>query len=285
LLDALVTARLLVRRQGEGQPSTVEVAHEALLRVWPLLRGWLDNSRDFLLDSQFLEQKLARWEAASQADKPGALLNDLDLNKGLAWLKQRGDQLRPELRSFIQTSQQRAVRQRRILLGVAAAAFALISGAAGLAFLQLQRAQAAQAAQFEATHRALISSDPFLSVVYGLAAAGPVLGGQKPWEAAQLSQTLQEAVMINMARTAPIATGQGSVWSLIELKNGELISGGRDGSLRRWRDGKPVGDGKPIATGQGGVWSLIELKNGELISGGDDGSLRRWRDGKPVGDG
>jgi hypothetical protein len=66
------------------------------------------------------------------------------------------------------------------------------------------------------------------------------------------------------------------VWSLIELKNGELISGGSDGSLRRWRDGKPVGDGKPIATGQGGVASLIELKNGELISGGSDGSLRRW---------
>ena len=64
--------------------------------------------------------------------------------------------------------------------------------------------------------------------------------------------------------------------SLIELKNGELISGGSDGSLRRWRDGKPVGDGKPIATGQGSLWSLIELKNGELISGGRDGSLRRW---------
>jgi len=67
------------------------------------------------------------------------------------------------------------------------------------------------------------------------------------------------------------------VLSLIELKNGELISGGGgDGTLRRWRDGKPVGDGKPIVTGQWGVWSLIELKNGELISGGGDGSLRRW---------
>ena len=32
----------------------------------------------------------------------------------------------------------------------------------------------------------------------------------------------------------PIATGQGPVLSLIELKNGELISGGYDGSLRRW---------------------------------------------------
>jgi WD40 repeat protein len=64
--------------------------------------------------------------------------------------------------------------------------------------------------------------------------------------------------------------------SLIELKNGELISGGSDGTLRRWRDGKAVGDGNPIATGQGQVMSLIELKNGELISGGSDGTLRRW---------
>jgi hypothetical protein len=60
--------------------------------------------------------------------------------------------------------------------------------------------------------------------------------------------------------------------SLIELQNGELISGGNDGSLRRWRDGKAVGD--VIPTGLGGVYSLIELKNGELISGRYDGSLR-----------
>ena len=64
----------------------------------------------------------------------------------------------------------------------------------------------------------------------------------------------------------------------MELKNGELISGGDDGSLRRWKDGKAVGDGKPIATGQGEVLSLVELKNGELISGGSDGTLRRWRE-------
>ena len=284
LLEALVAARLLVRRQGEGQPSTVEVAHEALLRVWPLLRGWLDESRDFLLGSQQLEQDLGQWLAASTADKPRALLSGLKLARGRAWLAERSHQLRPELRDFIRASEHRAVRQRRILLGSAAAAFAVISGAGGLAFLQLQRARAAQAAQFEATHRALITSDPFLSVVYGLAAAKPLLDGNKPWEAAQLSQSLQEAVMANMARSAPIATGQGGVWSLIELTKGELISGGGDGSLRRWRDGKPVGDGKPIATGLGVVTSLIELRNGELIIGGY-GSLLRVRDGKSVGDG
>ena len=69
--------------------------------------------------------------------------------------------------------------------------------------------------------------------------------------------------------------------SLIELKNGEVISGGIDGTLKRWRDGQLVGE---IDTGQGGVRSLIELKNGEVISGGSDGTLKRWRDGQPVGD-
>lgn len=285
LLEALVRARLLVRRQDEGRPSTVEVAHEALLRVWPLLRGWLDDSRDFLLGSQQLEQELVQWQDASAADKPKALLSGLKLARGLAWLAERGDQLRPELRIYIKVSKQRSVRQQRMLAGSAAAAFVVISGAAGLAFAQLERSRAAQAAQFEATHRALVTSDPFLSVVYGLAAARPLLNGRKTWEAAQLSLSLQQAVDSNLARSAPIATGQGEVLSLIELKNGELITGGSDGTLRRWRDGKPVGDGKPIPTGQGSVWSLVELGNGELISGGSDGSIRRWRDGRAVDNG
>jgi WD40 repeat protein len=284
LLEALVAARLLVRRQGEGEPSTVEVAHEALLRVWPLLRGWLYESRDFLLGSQQLEQDLVQWQVASPADKPQALLSGLKLAKGRAWLAERGDQLRPEVKIFIMASQRRAARQRRLLICSAAVAFAGISGAGGVASYQLQQSIAARAAQFEATHRALVSSDPFLSVVYGLAAVKPLLGGTKPWEAAQLSQSLQAAVEANMASSAPIATGQGPVENLFELTNGEMISAGKDGTLRRWRDGKPVGDGKPIATGQGIVLSLIELKNGELITGGFYG-MRRWRNWSPVGDG
>ena len=44
----------------------------------------------------------------------------------------------------------------------------------------------------------------------------------------------------------PIATGQRVVNRLIELKNGVLISGGKDGTLRRWKDGVAVGDGRAI---------------------------------------
>jgi hypothetical protein len=71
----------------------------------------------------------------------------------------------------------------------------------------------------------------------------------------------------------------------LELKNGELISGGDDSSLRRWRNWKPLANGKPITTKQDGVRSLLELNNGELISLGGDGSLRRWHAGDQVGDG
>jgi WD40 repeat protein len=88
-------------------------------------------------------------------------------------------------------------------------------------------------------------------------------------------------VFLRNVQDLRIPTSQGGVRSLIELQNGELISGGDNGSLQRWRAGKPLS--AAISTGQGRVLSLIELKNGELISGGDDGSLRRWRAGKPLG--
>jgi hypothetical protein len=42
----------------------VEVAHEALLRKWPLLRGWLDEEREFLIGKDQLEQDLLDWEKA-----------------------------------------------------------------------------------------------------------------------------------------------------------------------------------------------------------------------------
>jgi WD40 repeat protein len=82
-----------------------------------------------------------------------------------------------------------------------------------------------------------------------------------------------------------LGTPDGGVRHLVALNNGEVISTGSDGTLRRWRDGKSVGDGKPIPTGQNRVSSLVKLKNDEVVSAGIDGTLRRWRDGKPVGEG
>ncbi len=73
---------------------------------------------------------------------------------------------------------------------------------------------------------------------------------------------------------ATIASSQGAVSSLVALPDDHLASGGKDGSVKVWSK-----DGKPmgtITTGQGAVLSLVALPNGELASSGQDGSVKRW---------
>jgi hypothetical protein len=71
------------------------------------------------------------------------------------------------------------------------------------------------------------------------------------------------------------------VRSLLELRNGDWISGSENGKLQRWRNGRKTGE--PIPTGQGAVLSLLELSNGDWISGGENSSLQRWSNGKKDG--
>jgi WD40 repeat protein len=279
LLEQLVNARLLISRQEEGH-RVLEVAHEALLRKWPQLRGWLDDDREFLIGSQQLEHDLQDWKKAAQEERPAALLSGLKLQRAKAWLSERPQQLSDELRSFVQASGDQAEarnrkerRNRRRVLGGLSGLTALAVAGGGIAWW---REGEARVAQYASRAEVLVDSNPLGSMVYALAA----LGRQSEEEALPTSQTLAAATGHNN-QISSIPTGQGQVSSLIELKNGDLVSGGSDGSLRRWRDDKPMG--AAIPTGQGRVISLIELKNGDLVSGGANGSLRRWRYDKPMG--
>jgi hypothetical protein len=147
LLERLAKARLLIVRQ-DGDARVVEVAHEALLRKWPLLRAWLDSAREFLIGKQQLEQELRDWDQASEADKAGALLAGLRLNRARGWLIEHPNQLSAEERAFIQASIERdeeeeerakeevrikARTQRNITMASIAAAV-LLAGVAGWAY-------------------------------------------------------------------------------------------------------------------------------------------------------
>ncbi|MGO7917276.1 hypothetical protein ACC702_38330, partial [Rhizobium ruizarguesonis] len=92
-------ARLLIVRQ-DGDDRIVEVAHEALLRKWPLLRSWLDAARLFLIGKQQLEQDLRDWEGAAENDKSGALLTGLKLNRARGWLIEHPFQLTEREQAF-----------------------------------------------------------------------------------------------------------------------------------------------------------------------------------------
>jgi TIR domain len=159
LLERLAKARLLIVRQGTDA-RMVEVAHEALLRKWPLLRSWLDNAREFLLGKQQLEQDLRDWEQAAEADKSGALLSGLKLNRARGWLAERPQQLTAQERAYIQASVQsaeaeelRKARLRRNITRGSIAAAVVLACAAAYAGLEGWKARRAQEKTVQAQAR------------------------------------------------------------------------------------------------------------------------------------
>ena len=58
VLKALADARLITTSE-----NAVEVAHEALIREWPTLRGWLEDNREGLRLHRQLTEAAQEWEA------------------------------------------------------------------------------------------------------------------------------------------------------------------------------------------------------------------------------
>jgi hypothetical protein len=118
ILQRFVEARLLVSGKEDG---TLEVAHETLLRNWPLLKGWLDESRELLLWRQRLQA------AYSEFERSGTLLRGAPLAEAERWMVERPRDLSPAQAAFIRESlamreQERIAgerRRRRIISGLA----------------------------------------------------------------------------------------------------------------------------------------------------------------------
>ena len=133
LLEQLAKARLLILRQ-DGDARVVEVSHEALLRKWPRLSGWLNEERDFLIGKGQIEQDVADWECAPDPQKDTALLTGFKLNRAEAWLTERPHQLSEQECTFVSASIERAQndarrrnRLRRIVTWGSAAAVVIVS--------------------------------------------------------------------------------------------------------------------------------------------------------------
>jgi WD40 repeat protein len=328
LLSKLVEARLLTL-ETRGQERWVEVAHEALLRKWPLLRQWLDEARDFLMGCQHMDKDLRDWEEAADAQKTSLLLTGLKLTRAEGWLKERPQQIQPELRRFIEASRNerdrlalQRQRSQRLLIGGLSGLVLAASGAWIWAQFANRMAYEAQTRQFQSVHLSILETDPGQSLVHGLAAMARLEGSLN--EAIPLAISLEQARSRNNLRGS-FSSGQDEVWALAETPGGRLISGGRDGSLRFWsaagvaeplaiqtshtagvhgvvaigeREWWTAGDegnlqhwvngspaGRPIVSGHGTIQALVRTADGQLLSGGTDGRLRRWnpRTGQSLG--
>jgi WD40 repeat protein/DNA-binding SARP family transcriptional activator/tRNA A-37 threonylcarbamoyl transferase component Bud32 len=81
---------------------TVEVAHEALLREWGRLRGWLDESRYDVRLQRMLALAAAEWRAAGRAE--GYFLRDARLDRFSGWVEGSSVVLTGDENDFLEAS-------------------------------------------------------------------------------------------------------------------------------------------------------------------------------------
>ena len=147
VLGVLADGRLVTVGEDE-----VEVAHEALLREWPRLRGWLEDDVEGRRLHRHLTDAAAAWEAAGR--EPSVLYRGARLASVLEWSGTHGAELNASERDFVEHSraaaerdeqrQRRANRRLRILVGGIAAllAVAVVAGVVAVT----QRGEARDAA-------------------------------------------------------------------------------------------------------------------------------------------
>jgi WD40 repeat protein/DNA-binding SARP family transcriptional activator len=104
VLDALADQRLLTT--GE---DTVEVAHEALLREWPRLRGWLEEDVQGRALHRHLISAAQEWEAAGR--DPGELYRGARLTGALDWARDHHADLNELERAYLKASRAAAERE------------------------------------------------------------------------------------------------------------------------------------------------------------------------------
>jgi WD40 repeat protein/class 3 adenylate cyclase/tRNA A-37 threonylcarbamoyl transferase component Bud32 len=175
VLEQLAESRLLV----VGDHS-VEIAHEALIREWPRLRGWLAEDREELRALRQLGAAARSWEESGR--------DDADLYRGprlAAAVELAGDERQlSRVSEFLGASQdaqtrelrdarRRARRLRALLAGVAAAlVVAVIAGAFAVTQRESARrtATVAQAGRLAAQSREVAAQHPDLGLLLALEA-------------------------------------------------------------------------------------------------------------------
>jgi WD40 repeat protein/DNA-binding SARP family transcriptional activator len=120
VLAELTDARLLTVSEGE-----VEVAHEALLREWPRLRGWLEEDAQGRRLHRHLRGATRDWKAGG--GDAGELYRGARLASALDWATDHDPELSATERAFLDASRTASGRaQRRLRMVLAGVACLLV---------------------------------------------------------------------------------------------------------------------------------------------------------------
>jgi class 3 adenylate cyclase/WD40 repeat protein len=148
-----VLGRLAERRLVTVGGSTVQVAHEALLREWPRLRRWLEADRDGRRLHLQIASAATDWAASDRDD--GVLLRGARLAAAEDWRVDHAPELTAAEQEFLSASVRARHRQVRRLRGLTGVLVVLLVGALVAGVLAVARGREATARATEATARGL----------------------------------------------------------------------------------------------------------------------------------
>ena len=104
VVQILVESRLitLVGFDSVSNTTHYSIAHEALIRNWPVLQGWIDENREFIKIQRRLEEKTNQWLQNNRlADY---LMRGGELELTQEWLSQNNEEAGSNIKDFIEAS-------------------------------------------------------------------------------------------------------------------------------------------------------------------------------------
>jgi WD40 repeat protein/serine/threonine protein kinase len=293
VIDTFLKHRLLTADfEPQTRAPTLEVAHEALIRVWQKLKSWLDASRDDLRLHQKLSVATTEWIHTNRDSSylaSGARLSQFEQLQSATTLP-----LAVEESNYLEASmasRQRATNRLRLFIA-GLVIFSIV--AFSLALIALDRQRAAETEKTRADVQASISRARELAVTALTGVDQTDLGLLLSLESLAAADTFEgRNSLLSVLQAQPYIyryfQGNGeAVRAVTANPDGiMLVSGGIDNAVTRWdtTTGKMIG--QPLTGHTGGIYSIAISPDGKIIaSASADESVRLWDTdtGQPIGD-
>ena len=279
VLDVFVDNRLIT-----ADAETVEISHEALIRAWPRLRGWIDADRAGLAFSQQVAEAATRW------DRDGRDVGALYRGAQLAAAKDRVETSAASLSQlsvdFVQASVRYERRRTRRLYQTigALAGLLLIAVAAGAVAIQ-QRSEAVDQRAAATRERNAAISRLVATTADRVRDKDVALAAQLSVAAYRITPTAEaRASLLDSAATygATRLLGGSGVMQSVALTPDRrtLAAAGADKAVRMWDVTDPNAPTLlgPVLTGPTDtIFSVAISPDGRtLAAAGGDKTVRLW---------
>lgn len=283
VIDKFGKYRLLTLDYEPGtRAPTVEVAHEALIRVWKRLKSWLDSNRDELRLHRRLITSANEWLNAKR--DPSFLASGSRLGQFEALAVSPAITLNEDESAYLWASvaakQRAAARLRWFIAGLVG--FSLV--ALGLAIFAFDRQSAAVTEQQRADQESRISRSRELAVTALTGVTRTDLALLLSLESLNAADTFEarNSLLTNLQNRPRLATYLNAhtdgVRGVAYSPDGRfLASAGRDNLVILWdtATNKPIGN--PLAGHTSRVNAVAFSPDNQILaSASDDGTVRLW---------